>query len=219
MAYDEHGESSKPGPIASMSWYRDVVQRALRSIPREKLVVGLANYAYDWMEGREWADPMTYQGALSCAQDYRQQEKPEDIVDFDDDALNPTFWYVDDDGKEHEVWMLDAVTAANQWLIASELRRPRRGGLGPRIDRSVDLDVPRPRQAQSSAEHERARPGEVPVRRRIRRRRRDLARRTHCRPTARARSKSIRRPDWSLDESTTRSRRRSSSHAAATSRR
>src|SRR4051794_1561404 len=119
MAYDQHGENSKPGPIAAMSWYRDVVQRALRSIPREKLVVGIANYAYDWMEGREWADPITYQGALILAQDYRQQEKPEDIVDFDDEALNPTFWYVDDDGKEHEVWMLDAVTAANQWLIAS----------------------------------------------------------------------------------------------------
>ena len=102
---------------------------------------------------------MTYQGALILAQDFRQQEKPEDIVDFDDDALNPTFWYVDDDGKEHEVWMLDAVTAANQWLIASELRRARRGGLGSRIDRSVDLDVHPPRSPQSAAEHERARQG------------------------------------------------------------
>jgi cellulose synthase/poly-beta-1,6-N-acetylglucosamine synthase-like glycosyltransferase/peptidoglycan/xylan/chitin deacetylase (PgdA/CDA1 family)/spore germination protein YaaH len=119
MAYDEHSENSKAGPIASMSWYRDVVQRALRSIPREKLVVGIANYAYDWMEGRGWADPTTYQGALILAADFRQKEKPEDIVDFDDDSLNPTFWYQDDDGKDHEVWMLDAVTAANQWLIAS----------------------------------------------------------------------------------------------------
>lgn len=119
MAYDEHGENSKPGPIAGISWYRDVVMRALRSIPREKLVVGIANYAYDWMEGRDWAEPMTYQGALIQAQDFRQQERPQEIVDFDDEALNPTFWYVDDDGKDHEVWMLDAVTAANQWLIAS----------------------------------------------------------------------------------------------------
>ena len=71
MNYD--GENSKPGPIASMSWYRDVVQRALRSIPRDKLVVGIANYAYDWMEGRSWADPMTYQGALILAADFRQQ--------------------------------------------------------------------------------------------------------------------------------------------------
>ncbi len=119
MAYDEHGENSSPGPIASLPWYRGVVQRALRTIPREKLVIGLANYAYDWTEGSGSAEPMTYQGALIMAQNYRQHEKPEDIVDFDDAALNPTFWYVDDDHKEHQVWMLDAVTAANQWLIAS----------------------------------------------------------------------------------------------------
>lgn len=118
MAYDEHSENSPEGPIASISWYRDVVRRAALSIPREKLVIGIANYAYDWEEGREWAEPMTYQAALVAAHDYRQNEKPEDIVDFDDETLNPTFQYKDDDQKLHTVWMLDAVTAANQWLIA-----------------------------------------------------------------------------------------------------
>ncbi len=118
MAYDEHGELSKPGPIASINWYRQVLDRATRNVPREKLVIGLANYAYDWMEGRDWADPLTYQGALIMAEKFRARERPEDIVDFDDQALNPTFWYVDDDGKQHEVWFLDAITAANQWLIA-----------------------------------------------------------------------------------------------------
>ena len=118
MAYDEHGEHSKPGPIASMSWYRGVLERAVREIPREKLVLGLANYAYDWEEGREWADPLEYQAALITAEKYRENETPEQIVDFDDQALNPTFWYEDDAGKHHEVWFLDAVTAANQWLLA-----------------------------------------------------------------------------------------------------
>ncbi len=118
MAYDEHGERSKPGPVASIHWYRQVLDRARREVPREKLVIGLANYAYDWVEGREWADPLTYQGALLVAEKYREGEKPEDIVDFDDHALNPTFWYVDDAGKQHEVWFLDAITAANQWQIA-----------------------------------------------------------------------------------------------------
>jgi cellulose synthase/poly-beta-1,6-N-acetylglucosamine synthase-like glycosyltransferase/spore germination protein YaaH/peptidoglycan/xylan/chitin deacetylase (PgdA/CDA1 family) len=118
MAYDEHGETSKPGPIASIGWYRTVLEKAIRFVPREKLVIGLANYAYDWMEGRDWADPLTYQGALITAEKYRDGEKPEDVVDFDDQALNPTFWYVDDAGKQHEVWFLDAVTAANQWLLA-----------------------------------------------------------------------------------------------------
>jgi cellulose synthase/poly-beta-1,6-N-acetylglucosamine synthase-like glycosyltransferase/spore germination protein YaaH/peptidoglycan/xylan/chitin deacetylase (PgdA/CDA1 family) len=121
MAYDEHSENSGPGPIASVSWYRNVVRRAVdpaHGVPREKLVIGIANYAYDWMDGRDWAEPMTYQAALVAAHDYRQKEKPEDIVDFDDETLNPTFRYQDDDMKGHEVWMLDAVTAANQWLIA-----------------------------------------------------------------------------------------------------
>jgi cellulose synthase/poly-beta-1,6-N-acetylglucosamine synthase-like glycosyltransferase len=70
------------------------------------------------MEGREWAEPMTYQAALVTAAEYRQKEKPEEIVDFDAEALNPTLSYVDDDGKDHEIWFLDAVTAANQWTVA-----------------------------------------------------------------------------------------------------
>ncbi|HEX3577693.1 MAG TPA: glycosyl hydrolase family 18 protein, partial [Thermoanaerobaculia bacterium] len=119
MAYDEHGENSPEGPIASIAWYRAVVQRALISIPLEKLVVGVGNYAYDWTEGGEYGEPLTYQGALILAQNFRQGEKPEDIVDFDDEYLNPTFDYIDDEHKNHHVWMLDAVTAANQWLIAS----------------------------------------------------------------------------------------------------
>ena len=117
MAYDEHGSASKPGPIASIDWYRGVLNDT-KSIPRNKLVIGLANYAYDWQEGRDWADPMTYQGALIEAARYREGEKPEDIVDFDEHALNPTFDYDDFDGNHHTVWFLDAVTAANQWLIA-----------------------------------------------------------------------------------------------------
>ncbi len=118
MAYDEHSSVGAPGPIASMDWYRRVVKRAIDSIPREKLVMGLANYAYDWTEGQDWAEPVTYQGALVRATRFHPGESPRQIIDFDDMALNPTFWYVDDAGKNHEVWFLDAVTAANQWMIA-----------------------------------------------------------------------------------------------------
>src|ERR1044071_6701733 len=122
MLYDEHSSTQPtPGPIASMTWYRDRLDLAARNIPREKLVVGLANYAYDWMDGRDWAEPLTYQGAMLKAQQYRLdpfKERAEDVVDFDDKALNPTFWYTDEDGKDHEVWLLDAITAANQWRLA-----------------------------------------------------------------------------------------------------
>jgi peptidoglycan-N-acetylglucosamine deacetylase len=121
MAYDEHGAGTKtPGPIASIRWYRDVLDRAVRDIPPEKLVLGLANYAYDWADDRDWADPMNYQSALIAAEKYRPGETPEQIVDFDDKEMNPTFEYDDDAGTHHVVWFLDAVTAANQWLLAQD---------------------------------------------------------------------------------------------------
>lgn len=117
MAYDEHSSLGPPGPIASMNWYRGVLE-STRVIPRDKLVIGLANYAYDWTVGQDWAEPMTYQGALVRAARNHPGESPREIVDFDAQALNPTFSYVDDAGKDHEVWFLDAVTAANQWMLA-----------------------------------------------------------------------------------------------------
>src|SRR5262249_47536586 len=93
MVYNENGERTLvPGPIASMDWYRRQVLRAVQSIPRDKLVIGLANYALDWSDDHDYADPMSYQGALVTASTYRVNEKPEDIVDFDPVELNPTFW-------------------------------------------------------------------------------------------------------------------------------
>lgn len=118
MAYDEHDASSKPGPIASIGWYADLVRRVRRTVPPEKLVIGLGGYAYDWTEGKAHGNSITYQDAIVLARDYRDEDKAKDVVDFDEDALNSNFDYEDDDGKTHEVWMLDAVSAYDEWLLA-----------------------------------------------------------------------------------------------------
>jgi poly-beta-1,6 N-acetyl-D-glucosamine synthase len=118
MAYDEHSASEKPGPIASIAWYYRLLRKALKLIPPSKLVVGLGNYAYDWPLDGGPAEELTYQSALVRARDYRPDEPPSKVVDFDPDALNTTFEYADDAGREHEVWMLDAVSAYNQWKLA-----------------------------------------------------------------------------------------------------
>ena len=121
MAYDEHSEGGNPGPIASIGWYNHVLQRALNQVPSQKLVMGIGNYAYDWtldQHPTKDADALTYQSALILARDNWPDKLPKDIVDFDDDALNSDFNYYDDDEKLHEVWMLDAVSAFNQWQLA-----------------------------------------------------------------------------------------------------
>ena len=44
-------------------------------------------------------------------------------VSLDDDALNPDFRYVDDDGRKHVVWFLDAATLFNQIKVATPTGR------------------------------------------------------------------------------------------------
>jgi spore germination protein YaaH len=46
MAYDY--STSAPGPIAPISWVRDVVVSAKKLVPQAKLVLGIPVYGYDW---------------------------------------------------------------------------------------------------------------------------------------------------------------------------
>ncbi len=118
MGYDQHGRYGGAGPLSGASWFADALDTTLAKIPAAKLVSGVGQYAYDWTGGKPPADAMTYQQAVSTAADERPDDKPEDVIDFDPAALNATFNYVDDAGREHEVWMLDAVSAANQRILA-----------------------------------------------------------------------------------------------------
>ena len=118
MGYDEHGRQDPPGPLSGVRWFEQALDRTLRAIPASRLVCGIGGYGYDWTRGRPSADALTYQQAISLANDERPDERPEDVVDFDAGDLNATFEYRDDDGHAHEVWFLDATSAANQRTLA-----------------------------------------------------------------------------------------------------
>ncbi len=52
MTYDDHDSGSAPGPIAPLAWVTQRVNEALRiGVPPQKLIVGLADYGYDWPAG------------------------------------------------------------------------------------------------------------------------------------------------------------------------
>lgn len=121
MAYDEHYAEGEAGPIASAGWFNNVLRAALHQIPAQKLVVGLGNYAYDWPAAGGRAEAIDFLDALMLAREAREELPPPERVDFDTDALNPTFNYADEDNKQHEVWMLDAVTVYNQLVMATSL--------------------------------------------------------------------------------------------------
>jgi cellulose synthase/poly-beta-1,6-N-acetylglucosamine synthase-like glycosyltransferase/peptidoglycan/xylan/chitin deacetylase (PgdA/CDA1 family)/spore germination protein YaaH len=113
MNYDEHWLTSLPGPIASQDFFVRNLDALLALVPRQKLVVAVAGYAYDWPATPRGQHPApgrakTFQEALVTA------VESESTLSFDPDSLNPRYEYRDDSGRDHSVWLTDGVTAYNQ---------------------------------------------------------------------------------------------------------
>jgi cellulose synthase/poly-beta-1,6-N-acetylglucosamine synthase-like glycosyltransferase/peptidoglycan/xylan/chitin deacetylase (PgdA/CDA1 family)/spore germination protein YaaH len=137
MDYDEHQPSTGPGPLASQDWYVDNLQQALKEIPKEKVIVALGSYGYDWttqpappakpkrVKGKPAAPPeakvigvdtITTQDAWQAASDAGAQ------IELDPDSLNAHFAYDDEDAHTtHQVWFLDAATVLNEMRAARAL--------------------------------------------------------------------------------------------------
>ena len=67
MNYDDHWLTSAPGPIAPQDWFTTNIEKMLKLVPREKIIMGIANYAYDWPDAKgraahEAASPQTFRG-------------------------------------------------------------------------------------------------------------------------------------------------------------
>jgi spore germination protein len=61
MAYDRHATGSPPGPVAPMPWVREAVRHALAlGVKPAQLLLGVANYGYDWPAGSTNAATVGY---------------------------------------------------------------------------------------------------------------------------------------------------------------
>jgi cellulose synthase/poly-beta-1,6-N-acetylglucosamine synthase-like glycosyltransferase/peptidoglycan/xylan/chitin deacetylase (PgdA/CDA1 family)/spore germination protein YaaH len=109
MAYDEHSNDGEAGPIASQQWWASSVAAAVRQIPRDKAIVTIGNYAYDWHDGT--GDPENVEEAWVDSAD--SDARPV----FDRVAGNSTFAYEDENGHRHTVWLLDAASAFNELTL------------------------------------------------------------------------------------------------------
>jgi spore germination protein YaaH len=117
MNYDQHWLTSPPGPIAAQDWFVENLRQVLDVVPAQKIVVGIANYAYDWSTAPKKANEQAAEFSIQEA--LLHVEESETDVEFDSASLNPHYSYYDEHNHVHQVWMLDAVTAYNQ-LRASE---------------------------------------------------------------------------------------------------
>ena len=122
MNYDQHYPGGDPGAVASQDWFVKNLQDALKVIPNEKIICAVANYGYDWAmkPGQKTGTPPENNHTVSVQDAWLEASDSDTDINFDDDAMNPHFAYLDGDIR-HDVWFVDAVTALNQMRAAHSL--------------------------------------------------------------------------------------------------
>ncbi len=122
MNYDQHYPGGDSGPVAGQDWFVKNLQDALKVIPKEKIICAVANYGYDWSmkKGQKKGTPPEDVHNVSAQDAWLEASDAETDINFDDDAMNPHFAYLDGDTR-HDVWFLDGVTALNQMRAAHAL--------------------------------------------------------------------------------------------------
>ncbi len=129
MNYDQHQTTSNPGPIASQDWFVGNLRRALKVVPKEKLICAIGSYGYDWTlsipnpKDRRHPKPKVLNTEDRHVSEVWQQASDSDAdLNLDYDSLNPHFEYIDEDlNQRHVVWFLDGVTVLNELRAAREL--------------------------------------------------------------------------------------------------
>ena len=96
------GPPMATAPINNMS---TVLQYGVSVIDPNKILMGIANYAYDWplpfVKGKTAAESISNQEAIERAARYGVN------IQFDETAASPFFNYTDAQGVEHVVWFDD----------------------------------------------------------------------------------------------------------------
>jgi cellulose synthase/poly-beta-1,6-N-acetylglucosamine synthase-like glycosyltransferase/peptidoglycan/xylan/chitin deacetylase (PgdA/CDA1 family)/spore germination protein YaaH len=121
MNYDQHYPGGEPGAIAGQDWFTQNLVKALKVVPREKIICAIGNYGYDWTTAPKGKPGAAGVHNVSVQDAWLEARDSEADVTFDSDLLNPHFTYLDEKNLQHDVWFLDAVTALNQMRAAREL--------------------------------------------------------------------------------------------------
>ncbi|MDP2872935.1 MAG: glycosyl hydrolase family 18 protein [Bacillota bacterium] len=113
MAYDEHSYVTKSGPVASIGWVEAVVRYTVSVVPPEKVLLGLAGHAFDWLVGAKYPKYTSYARVMDTA---ARTGAP---VLWDDKSQTPFLRYTDrSTGDKREAWFDNEVSFALKLELA-----------------------------------------------------------------------------------------------------
>lgn len=113
MAYNEHYPNGEPGSISSLKFVESELDKAMKEIPSEKVVLCLAGYGFDWPKDGVGKN-LTYQNIISTAKANDQK------VFFNPMGSDISMYYTDDNDLEHEAHCNDAAGLFNLMRTASD---------------------------------------------------------------------------------------------------
>ncbi len=95
MTYDNHWSKGPAGPIAPINWVEKNIRYALEYFPKNKILLGIANYGYDWAGG--YGQDLGSKKAQELANEKGAK------INWHDTFQTPYFYYWENEEK-HEVW-------------------------------------------------------------------------------------------------------------------
>lgn len=117
MTYEWGFTFSPPQAVAPINEVRKVLNYAVTAIPRNKILMGIPNYGYDWTlpykEGTA-ARTVSNTGAVRLALAENA------AIKYDEKAQSPFFNYYDNNRRQHEVWFEDARSINAKLRLADE---------------------------------------------------------------------------------------------------
>ncbi len=118
MTYEWGYTYGPPMAVAPLNMVRRVVEYGVSAIPPEKILLGLANYGYDWIlpyeKGATRATAIGNEYAVEIAQRYGVP------IQFDETAQSPTFDYWGRAARRHVVWFEDVRSVQGKFNLMEE---------------------------------------------------------------------------------------------------
>ncbi|KXG74733.1 glycoside hydrolase family 18 protein [Thermotalea metallivorans] len=119
MTYEWGWSGGPPMAVSPIDQVRKVMEYALSVVPRNKIMMGIPLYGYDWtlpyVPGGRWARSISPQQAIALAARYGA------VIQYDPVAQAPHFNYFDEQGREHKVWFEDARSIQAKFQLVKEL--------------------------------------------------------------------------------------------------